>query len=113
MMVAIAWLFILLRAFISKVKVPAFGTTALTTTAGVTAFNVFLSQVLKIGTVILLGTAALLVYFLFFRTNTVDDYLNNYQKRIEKIQECGHVPDITKDRECMNAITAQRMFMLR
>jgi curved DNA-binding protein CbpA len=54
-----------------------------------------------------------LLYWLFKSDRTVDYYLNNYQERIQKIQECGQVPDITKDRECMNAITAQRMFMRR
>lgn len=53
---------------------------------------------------------ALLLYWIFKVDRTVDYYLNNYQERIEKIQWCSQVPDITKDKECMNAITAQRMF---
>jgi hypothetical protein len=69
-------------------------------------------QAIKLGAALLLGCAALLLYFLYFKTNTVDDYLNNYQGRLEKLQECGQVPDMTKDKECMNAYTAQRMFVL-
>lgn len=62
---------------------------------------------------VLVSLSALLLYWLFKSDRTVDYYLNNYQERLEKIQECGQLPDITKDRECMNAITAQRMFIRR
>lgn len=102
---AILGFFILVRALVKKFKVPA--------AAGAMAIYRDHPQAVKTGAALLLGCAAFLVYFLFFRTNTVDDYLNNYQERIEKLQECSHLPDVSKDRECMNAVTAQRMFMLR
>lgn len=50
------------------------------------------------------------IYVLFFRTKSVDYYLNHYSKRIEKIGECSELQDSTKDNDCMNAFTAQRMF---
>ncbi len=102
---AILGLFILVRAVVNKFKAPA--------ATGAMEIYRDRPQAIKIGAALLFGCAAFLVYFLFIKTNTVDYYLNNYQERIEKIQECGQVPDITKDRECMNAYTAQRMFMLR
>jgi TPR repeat protein len=101
----LAGLFILVRALVKKFKAPA--------VAGATEIYRDRPQAIKTGAALLLGCAVLLVYFLFIRTNTVDDYLNDYQGRLEKLQECGQVPDMTKDRECMNAYTAQRMFMLR
>jgi hypothetical protein len=65
------------------------------------------------GKVLLAGVVVVIVYFIFIRTNSVDYYLNNFPERIAKIQECQRLPDVTKDKECMNAITAQRMFMRR
>jgi hypothetical protein len=102
---ALAGLFILVRALVAKFKAPA-------TTKAMTIYR-NRPQAMKIGAVLLLGCVAFIVYFLFIRTNTVDDYLNDYQGRLEKLQDCRGVPDMTKDRECMNAYTAQRMFMLR
>jgi len=102
---ALVGLFILVRALINRFKAPV--------AAGATAIYRARPQGVTIGAALLLGCVALLAYLLFFRTNTVDDYLNDYQGRLEKLQECGQVPDMTKDRECMNAYTAQRMFMSR
>lgn len=102
---ALVGLFILVRALVKKFKAPA--------AAGAMAIYRDRPEAIKIGAALLLGCAAFLVYFLFFKTNTVDYYLNNYQGRLEKLQECGQVPDMTKDRECMNAYTAQRIFMQR
>lgn len=102
---ALAGLFILVRAVVKKFKAPA--------AAGALAIYRDRPQAIKIGAALLLGCTALLAYFLFFKAHTVDDYLNDYPGRLEKIHECGQVPDVTKDRECMNAYTAQRMFMLR
>lgn len=101
---ALAGLFILVRALIKKFKAPA--------TAEAMAIYRAQPHAVKIGAALLIGCTVLLVYFLFLRTKTVDDYLNDYQERIEKLQECREVPDMTKDRECMNAYTAQRMLIL-
>ena len=63
-------------------------------------------------TLLALGAlAVLLLYWVFRSDRTVDYYLSNYQERVAKLQECSREPDMTKDKECMNAYTAHRVWI--
>lgn len=109
---ALFGLFMLARAAARKIKMPGDKVPAATIAIGARSYEVTSRQAIGAGGALLLGGTALLTYFLFFRPNSVDYYLSNYPARMSRIQECGGV-DLTKDQDCMNAMTAQRIFMRR
>ena len=118
---ALLGLFILVRAFVRKFGARDKGVAIVATGGAAPTSQLTTEQLARyrrargLSLLILLVLASLVVLFLYwlFRSDrTVDYYLNHYQERIEKLQDCGQL-DMTKDRECMNAYTAQRMFMRR